>query len=242
MNRLQVAEGGAWRAPGRVAARVAARISVRSAGCAAACAAGACHGTEADLAVSELAPLEPNRAPLPEGTDADPFPEDLAIVSGGEGKAWWAHGRGYIHADPGEVWAVARVPEVGVDRRAVAEWSVTYDPVDTLDASYRVQNVVHDVVTVEYELWWRHELQAGTVIAPELVVARWDKTTGTMFIDQLAGSLVLSPVEGEPAITEVDLIQEFEAPMRDDATMVAFLEDFHASLVAAAHGEPLPTY
>lgn len=227
MNRTDVAR---W----VTAAAVSASASMAGSGCG--------HHGEQDLAVSELSPLEPNRAPLPEGTADDPFPETLSIVSGGEGKAWWAHGRGYVHASPADVWAAARVPEVGVDRRAVAEWSVTYDPVDTLDASYRVQNVVHDVVTVEYELWWRHELQAGTAVEPELVVARWDKTTGTMFIDELAGSLVLTPVADDPTVTEVDLIQQFEAPMRDDSTMVAFLEDFHASLVAAAHGDPLPTY
>lgn len=204
--------------------------------------AAGCGAHAAQLDTDELQPIEVNRAPLPEAIDGDAYPETLSFVSGGGGDGWWAHARGYVHADTATVWAAALDPEVDVDMREVDEWSVTDSPFPSLDASYRIHNVVNDVITVEFDLWWRHELQGGTEEAPELVVALWDKTDGTMFIDLLKGSLVITPVEGETAITEVDFVEHLVAPMRDDQTLVTALSDLHADLVARAHGSPLPTF
>jgi hypothetical protein len=196
-----------------------------------------CRTPPVAIEIAQLSPLEGNRAPLPAGD----HPETLEVVSGGEGGLWWAHGRGYVRAAPEVVWAAAMVPEVGVDRREVDEWTVTEDPRGTLDASYRVDNVVHDVLTVSYELWWRHERQDADGSAPRLVT-RWDKTDGTTFIDILSGSMELIAVAGEPDLVEVSLIEHLDAALRDDETIASYLRDLHASLVAAAHGEPLPTW
>ncbi|MEQ1501521.1 MAG: hypothetical protein ABMB14_04780 [Myxococcota bacterium] len=203
-----------------------------------------CAGHE-PLKVGGLEPLEDNTAAFP----GDDDPEGISIVSGGNSDLWWAHGRGYVDAPFDAVWAAARDPEVGVDRREVDEWVVSDVPSPTLDASYQVHCLVNDVITVEYDLWWRHDLSSpddtsGLALDDEAtadrLVALWDKTEGTVFIDLLAGSLVLYPTED--GRTAVELIEHLKAPLRDDLTLVAYLEDFHATLVAASHGEALPVW
>jgi hypothetical protein len=202
----------------------------------------ACGGSDgADVPTGALAPLEDNRASWPDPVDGDPFPEVLSTVSGGDSELWWAHGRGYLHTGLDRAWEAALDPEVGVDRREVDEWSVSREPPGELDASYVVHNLVRDVLTVEFDLWWRHELQQGEPDAPELVIATWTKTKGTPFIDVLEGSLVLRPGP-EEGVVEVELVEHLKAALRDDETLVLFLEDFHASLLAAVHGRPLPVY
>lgn len=188
------------------------------------------------LETAELSALGANRADWPRPGQ----PEALWVTSGGDDELWWADARGYIHAPLAAVWHAALDPEVGVDRREVSDWTVTPDPVPGLAASYRVDLLVEDVITVEYELWWRHELQKGTEADPQLVVAVWAKTDGTPFIDLLQGSLVLRRAGDD--LTEVELQEELKAALRDDATVVSYLQDFFASLVAASHGQPLPVW
>jgi hypothetical protein len=200
----------------------------------------ACHaGRDAEARALALAPLEPNQADWPTG--AEPYPEELSIVSGGDSDLWWADARGYVQAPIGDVWAAALDPEVGVDRREVDEWSYEDQPDDGLDAVYLVHITVHDVITVNYDLLWKHEVQEGTADDPTKVVAVWSKVDGTSFIDILQGSLVLRAVDGQD-VTQVELEEELKAALRDDATLVAYLQDFFDSLVAASHGRPLPEW
>jgi hypothetical protein len=201
----------------------------------------ACAGSAEDEPLPDrLSPLEENRAPAPAPVDGDPYPEALSVISGGDGSLWWAHARGYLHAPAQTVWEAISDPEVGVDRREVEEWSVTWDIAPQFERSYVVHNVVRDVLTVEYDLTWLHELQAGSEQAPERVVGVWEKTDGTAFIDLLAGSFVLTPVSAE--VTEIALVEHLKAPLRDDATLVSYLRDLHESLVARVHGQSLPAY
>lgn len=187
-----------------------------------------------------LAPLEENRASFPAPADGEKHPEVLSIVSGGDSALWWAHGRGYLHAPIEDCWASLADPEVVVDRREVDEWTVSTDIAPRFDVSFLVHNLVRDVLTVEYELTWLHELQAGTPQQPLRVVGTWSKTGGTPFIELLEGSFVLEPVSEE--VTAIELIEHLDAALRDDATLVSYLEDLHASVVARVHGEPLPVW
>ncbi|MEQ1565466.1 MAG: hypothetical protein ABMA64_07505 [Myxococcota bacterium] len=194
------------------------------------------RGPEPALETSDLSPLGPNRSTWPAGEA-----EEMTSVTGVEGDVTWANGLGYVHAPLEAVWDAALDPEVGVDRRVVSEWSVVDDPVEGLDASYRVTQEIPDLITVEYELWWRHERQGGSDEAPDRVVIVYDKTDGTQFIESLRGSLVLER-GADPDVTEVDLQEEIVAPRQDGTTQVAFQQDFFASLVEVAHGRPLPDW
>jgi hypothetical protein len=186
---------------------------------------------------AQLSPLEANRAEWP-----DPSTEEVAVASGGDSELWWAHTRGYVHAPLEEVWEGLADPDVVVDRREVDVWEVTRDPLPEFERSWLVHHVVQDVITIDYDLTWAWEVQAGTPASPTKVVARWEKTAGTPFIDVLEGTLVLEPLPEDPDVTGISAVEHLKAALRDDATIVQYLEDLHRSIVAASHGEPLPTW
>lgn len=184
-----------------------------------------------------LEPLEENRAswPAPVG---GVLPETPDIVSGGDESLWWAHARGYVHAPAEDVWRYLRDPDTDVDRREVDEWEVTDDTEPGFDDSYTIHCTVNDIITVDYDLTWVHELQAGTEAAPERVVAQWSKTDGTTFIELLEGTVVLEPESA--GVTRLEYVEHLKAALRDDETIAQYLSDLHASLVAVTAGEPLP--
>ena len=199
----------------------------------------ACHREPVEFP-STLAPLAENRAEWPALGEEEPN-----VASGGSSELWWAHARGYVQAPVADVYAALADADVIVDRREVDAWEVTADTEPRFDRSYTVSLVVDDVVTVNFDLTWVYEIQAadderdaeGTATA---AIANWNKTDGTTFIDTLRGSLELRASDEDPEITELATIEELKASLRDDQTIAAYLRDLHASIVAAAHGEPLP--
>ena len=188
---------------------------------------------------SRLQHLEEIRAPLPEG---DGFPEELAIVDGGDSDLWWSHGRGYVHAPIGDVWAAFQQPEVGINYREVDEWDVTYDTRPEFDHSYTTHIVVRDIVRIEYDLTWVSEQQAADEDGNITQVAlQWEKTDGSIFIQRLAGSVLLLPAD-EGTKTEVQLVHHLIAAQRDQDVLTQTLLDIHANVVAAVNGESIPAF
>lgn len=204
----------------------------------------ACTGKEA---VHEfpagLEPLEDNRAPVPEGTDDDPYPEELSLVSGHDETSdyGWAHAIGFAHADLRDTWAALQDPEVDIDRRRVQEWEVTEDYESGYDNSYLIHNVSHDIVTVTFDIAWRHGAVEGTADAPELVAIRWQKVEGTEFVTLLEGSALLEPVDD--GVTQISLVEHLDsAGSGEEEDVEAYFTDLYASVLAWLAGEPLPTY
>lgn len=190
----------------------------------------------------QLTPLEPvNQAPPVAPVSGDAHPEVLSVVSGsglvdedGE-EVYWAHARGFVKADLEHTWLAAQDIDVCVDRREVAEWTVTWDTVPEFDVSYTIHNVVRNVLTVRYDMTWVHERQSG-----ERVVIRWDLTDSPGVISILRGSAVLHPVAD--GVTEIELIAHLQATLRDEATLESYLRDTYADLLAVVHGRPLQPF
>jgi hypothetical protein len=180
--------------------------------------------------------LEDNTAPYPDG---DGHPEDVAIVTGDEADYSWGHARAWVQEDVATVWACIRTPDVGVDRRRIEEWSVEHDTEPEYDDSYQVHEVSEEVITVEFDVAWRHGVIEGSQEEPTETRTRWQKVEGTEYIEVLEGSGVLLDADGD---TEVQLIQHLQAPLSEPADCEQYLGDFYASLLACAHGEDLPTY
>jgi len=193
---------------------------------------------------SLLGPLEvDNLAPPVPAEEGDPFPESLSMVSGEDvdNDRYYAHARGWLKADSADVWASLRNLDVMADRREVDEYELVAEgSLPEFDFSYVIANRVEDLLTVNYELTWVHELQQGDLGIPERVVVRWDKTDGTGFIDLLAGSVVIRRVDA--GLCEVELIEHLRAAARDEQTIEQVLADLYGDLRADVHGEPLPTY
>lgn len=191
---------------------------------------------------SLLGPLEDvNLAPEVPAQDGDPFPEMLSMVSGEdeENDRYYAHARAWVKADSAKVWEALRDADVTADRRAVDAWDVVEaNALPEFDFSYVVHNEVNDVISVQYDLTWVHELQDGTLDAPQTVAIQWSKTDGTGFINLLSGSVVIERVDS--GLCEIQLIEHLRAAARDESTLEAYLEDLYADILAFVNDEPLP--
>jgi hypothetical protein len=184
-----------------------------------------------------LEPLETSTAPAPEG---EGFPEELALVDGESDEYIWAHGRGYLLTTVEEVWDALQIEEVLVNRRAVDEWTFTADVDPEFDASFRVHNVVHDVVTVEFDVDWRMGTEQGGDETHETLGVRFAKTEGTVFITLMEGSIGAWPVE--EGVVELELVWHLRAAQEEVSQMTNFMEDLFGEVRATVHGEPFPTY
>jgi len=197
-----------------------------------------CLGSSETEFPAGLEPLDEVGAPWP-GGDGE-HPETLSTAHGSTDDYDWVHARGYVHAPLAEVYPALRVPEVNVNRRQVDEWSVTWDVEDGYDHSYALDLVVHDIITIEYRITWRHGLIEGTDDAPLLTAARYQKTDGTDVIRLKEGSVVATEVED--GLTGLELVERMDSLRSDHDTIESYLRDMYADLLAVAHGEPLPTY
>ena len=206
----------------------------------------ACDGAKSpdtggtDTGGVDLRPLEDNSASDPSADGSDPFPETIAVVSGSTADYSWAHGKGYVKASLADTWKAVQVPDVDVDRRRVASWTV--DPVE--DPAYAASYVIHtestEIITVDFDVTWRHGAVEGTNDAPTRFGVRYDKTDGTTLISVLSGSI--QGYEVADGVTELEFEEHLSTPQSGPTDVEQVLKDLHASIVAQAHGMPLPTY
>lgn len=190
----------------------------------------------------QLAPLEDvNLAPEVPATDDDLSPEGMTLASGErEDGLYWGHAKANVHAALPTVWGCLQEVDTVVDRREVDEW--TSEPTTALGFDYGVviHNTVHDVITVEYDLEWLHEVQSGPAASPDEVIAVWQKIDGAGVITLLEGSVVL--VDEGDDVTRIELMEHLDAALRDEATIESYLTDLYDSVAACAHGRTLPEY
>ena len=182
-----------------------------------------------------LTPFDAHEIEAPSDAD-DPYPERSALVSGSSDDYDWAVLRGWVKVAAVDVWPVLTEPDVGVNRRDVASWTVSEVSDADADVSYVVTEVVEDPITVDFDLTWRHD-QAEDPAGGSVSV--WSKTAGTEFITDISGSIVAT---GHDDV--VDFLVVFHLATIDSGPeeAEAFVTDFYASVLAVAHGEALPTY
>lgn len=200
----------------------------------------ACFGEESTVFPPGLEPLEANTAPPVAPVDGDPYPEVMTFVKGQRPDHYFGHARALVKADLRTTWAALRTPDVSVDRRQVDEWSVDEGTEPAYAHSYVVHNTVHRVVTLKFDVSWRHDVAAGTPEAPEVIAGAWQKTFGSTLIASLRGSLQAREVA--PGVTELELIQHLDALQGGADPIESFLHDYYESIKAQAHGQPLPEW
>jgi len=200
-----------------------------------------CFGDEETPFPPGLEPLEENVAPAPEPRDGEPFPEELVMVrefAPYTPRTHAIHARGYVHAPIADVWEALRDPDVGADRRVFSSWSTTPDVEPEYDYSYVIHSEITQVIVVEYDVTWRHGVVEGTLDAPTLVSARYQKTSGSTAISDLQGSIQLTELES--GVTEIAIVEYLRAVASDHGNIEAFLSDMFAELVILSHGGELP--
>lgn len=202
-----------------------------------------CFGEEETPFPPGLEPLEEeNLATLPPAQEDEPYPEELVMVrdfaADASERTPSVHARGYVRASVHDTWEALRDPDVGADRRVFSAWTVTEDVEPEYDYSYVIHSVITNVITVEYDVTWRHGVVVGTLAAPTVAAARYQKTAGSTAITDLRGSVVLYEVE--PGVTEVQIIEYLNAVASNHRNIESFLRDMFAELVIRAHGGELP--
>lgn len=190
-----------------------------------------------------LEPLEDvNQAPAPAPAEGDPYPEQLSTVRlfapDATERTPSVHARAYVHAPVATVWEALRNPDVDADRRVFSSWSAMPLDEPEYDFSYVVHAVIVNVITVEYDVTWRHGAVVGTLEHPELVAITYQKTFGSTAVQDLRGSIVLRAVT--PDVTEMEIIEYLRAVSSNHTNIESFLHDMYAGVVALSHGEPLP--
>lgn len=189
---------------------------------------------------ADLAPLdEVNEAPLP----APGYPEEFNTVSVSEVDFDWAHGRGYIERPISRVWNALQDPDVLVDRRFVAKWDVLKGIDPTRAASWRVRSVVHDILTIDFDVEWRLDAVGGSTRSPEEVAGRARKVAGSTFINQLDDSVILRAVDD--GVTLVELMRHsktFNSGKRGRKENEQYLRDIYETLRERAHGRAFPVW
>ncbi|AKV01408.1 hypothetical protein AKJ09_08071 [Labilithrix luteola] len=189
-------------------------------------------------------PLPPGVQPIgedgttpPDARDGDPYPEDMHLEGRSRDDLTIAVGNGFVHGDLATVWKAFSTPEVVADRGA-DELSFRRDTEPAYQVSFVVHNVVHDVITVSWDVTWREIASKGTREAPEEVRVRWQKTEGTGFIDTYEGSVGLFPVA--PNVTRVELVQRIEAHGQTVDETLSGSRSLYDRVVAAVHKTPAP--
>lgn len=185
-----------------------------------------------------LAPLENNKASWPsEGSETieKAFGEEESKDDG----YVWGHARGYVRRPIEDVYAALVKPRVSANRRSLAEYTVQHN-IEDYAHSYALHNRVEDLITMEFTITWRHGSLDGDEDAPEEVGTRWQKTEGSDVIELQRGSVYTWLVDDDTTAVELVLHQR---SLGDDREIVeTYLNDYYADILAASHGDDLPSY
>lgn len=156
-----------------------------------------------------------------------------------------AMGRGYLKFPLLTVWDKLKDPNVvhlclgGTVVDCVDE----YHPLPGLETadfpvSFRIDYVVHDIITVEWWHTWREGPLEGTVDAPLAVGARYQKTWGLENIRVQTGSFVLRPVGATGQCTSIEMVAWLDGDRSNENTVAGTVSNAYNSLQAALHAPP----
>lgn len=188
----------------------------------------ACGSPDTDFPAG-LEPLEPSTAPWPAGQE-----QALESVTGSAQSYDWSHANAWVHAPLADVYACLQVDMVDVNRREVSSWEVQPDVEQGYEVSYRIDQVVENVVTVEYSDTWRH----GSVEGQSISV--WKMTEANPFMSLREGSMLAT--EEEDALTGLEIVGHIDATSTDADTIDQYHRDLFADLLACIAGEPYPLF
>lgn len=177
-------------------------------------------------------PIDEDGTTPPDARAGDPYPEDMHLEGRSRDDLTIAVGNGYFHADLATVWKAFATPNVVADQGA-DELSFRSDSEPEYQVSFVVHNVVHDVITVSWDVTWREIASKGTREMPEEVRVRWQKTEGTGFIETFEGSVGLFPVS--PGVTRLELVQRIQAHGQTIDKTVRGSRSLYDRVVAAIH-------
>jgi hypothetical protein len=188
-----------------------------------------------------LQPLAVDTEAPPSADAGEAYPEELALTQGHDdaGGFDYVFATGYVDASIETVWAAFKIPDVVVDRHNIDSYTVTKNVEKGYDVSFlTTYSKKAGPYNVTFDLTWREGVVEGTESNPSGVSVVYEKTHGSSFIDMMKGSIELSAVT--PNVTELQFVQRMNAMSTDSTAIATWTNALFASVVAQAHGKPLP--
>jgi hypothetical protein len=182
-----------------------------------------------------LEPFEDN--PVPEQTPGM-YTETL-MTSSTDTDYIRVYGRGYVLVSPATLWPLAKAPAPNIAVCSTNQQMITPDNDPSYEYSFLVHYIVNNVLTVEWDDQWRFGTVEGTVAAPTLAMIKHQKTQGSSFIKRSEGTIQLTATD-DPNVTELAFVEHLDAVGGGVADVVKGTQHNFDSLVAVAHGNPIP--
>jgi hypothetical protein len=219
------------RAPGKLA------VGARAAAVVGLLAIAGCFGNTTTDFPPGLEPLEDDTAPMQQG---GAYTETLVMVTQPLTTYNSVHGRGYILASPGTVWAASKNPDVMDQGCEVSSRMATVGVEPDYEYSLKMHYTVNDIITVEWDELWRFGTLEGTPEVPDRAIIRYQKVAGTEFIKILEGSVQLWSLPDDPDVTMVEYIEHVNARSSNASDTMKSMQERFDQMVAASHGLPVP--
>ncbi|HEY4242832.1 MAG TPA: hypothetical protein VGM88_23615 [Kofleriaceae bacterium] len=182
-----------------------------------------------------LAELEPDIVPEPTG----PYTETL--VTDVETPDYiHVYGRGFILADLTDVWPTTMDPEALVAKCTTTDQTVVDDNEPDFEFSFIAKYEVDDLLTVKWQDAWRFGVLDGDDDAPERAMIKHQKIEGSSFIKKSEGTIELTPSLDDPDVTEYAVVEHLNSVGGSSDTVLKGVQHTYDSLVAVAHGQPIP--
>jgi hypothetical protein len=190
-----------------------------------------CAGDETTVFPDGLDPLESvNKAQAPAPAAGDPYPQKINMVSGSNDQYDWVHARAYVHAPLAKTWAAVHDAMVTTDF-TLSKHSYDFNVEPQYPISYVIHYEVDDLVTVNFDVTWRHGVATGTADAPQVTAGRWQKTWGTTYIRLLQGSVVGRKVDDNTTL--IELIQHLDATDAGTDTITKWFNNYFNQILAS---------
>jgi hypothetical protein len=187
-----------------------------------------------------LEPLEDNLVPVQQGGDKL---EMLRVTTTNVDSEIAIYGRGYVLAAPSVVWPASKNPGANIALCSTNEQMVTPNNDATYEFSFIVHYVVNNILTVEWDDQWRWgTIQDGTGSGSDAAffgMIKHQKTQGSSFIELSEGTIEVTATD-DPNVTELAFVEHLKAAGGGVDDVQKGVQHNYDSLVAVAHGNPIP--
>lgn len=194
-----------------------------------------CFGNESTSFPPGLEPLEDNTAPAQDGE----IVQAIDFADGDNGRWAWVHGRGYLLAAPGDVWATMKDPELMAAICSTDRHSVEPGVEPDYEHGFQLSYFVDDVINIEWDELWRYGTVEGSSDAPALAMVRYQKVWGSELIYTLEGSIQLHAGD-DPSVTELQFVEHLAAAGGDRGDIRLSMQQRYDSMIAVLAGGVAP--
>ena len=148
-------------------------------------------------------------------------------------------GKGYVLVSPGTLWAAAKspAPNMAICSTDVQVPDINNDP--TYEYSFLVHYTVNNILTVQWDDQWRFGTIEGTPDAPTLAMIKHQKTQGSSLINLSEGTIELDATD-DPNVSQLSFVEFLDATSAGVSDVLKGVQHNYDSLVAVAHGNPVP--